>query len=156
AIQPQERTGESASAEPEEEDEEEAAETVRVIRRPLPVVGEFGWRLVSFNANSLFAMALSLAALYVPAAILALALISRPGSFGVAFQRDYGSLLICAFLAWSASHLPPALAGLTIGPLKLGAGAALALWALGNAYFGALMILALRTACGASFKHAAI
>jgi tetratricopeptide (TPR) repeat protein len=122
----------------------------------LPVVGMPGWRLVSFNSNSLFAMALSLAALYVPGAILALTLIARTGSFSVAFRRDYGSVLICAFFAWAASHLPPALAGLAIEPLNLGAGSALALWALGNAWFGALMILALRTACGASFKHAAL
>src|SRR5262245_17625148 len=40
-------------------------------RLPLPVVGNAGWRLVSFNPTSLFAIALSLAALYVPAAILA-------------------------------------------------------------------------------------
>jgi tetratricopeptide (TPR) repeat protein len=124
-------------------------------RLPLPVVGNAGWRLVSFNPTSLFAIALSLAALYVPAAILALTLIARTGSFGVAFRRDYGSLLICVFMAWAASHLPFALAGFALNPLKLGAEGALALWLLGNGCFGALMIFALRTVCGASFKHAA-
>jgi Tfp pilus assembly protein PilF len=124
-------------------------------RLPLPVVGDSGWRLASFNPTSLFAIALSLAALYVPAAILALTLISRTGSFGVAFRRDYGSLLICVYMAWVASHLPFALAGFALNPLKLGPVGALALWLLGNVCFGALMILALRTVCGASFKHAA-
>ena len=124
-------------------------------RLPLPVVGDAGWRLVSFNPTSLFAIALSLAAMYVPAAILALTLIARTGSFGVAFRRDYGSLLICVYMAWAASHLPFALAGFALDPLKLGAEGALALWLLGNGCFGALMIFALRTVCGASFKHAA-
>jgi tetratricopeptide (TPR) repeat protein len=123
-------------------------------RLPLPVVGNSGWRLVSFNPTSLFAIALSLAAMYVPAAILALTLIARTGSFGVAFRRDYGSLLICVYMAWAASHLPFALAGFALNPLKLGAEGALALWLLGNGCFGALMIFALRTVCGASFKHA--
>ena len=122
-------------------------------RLPLPIVGNAGWRLVSFNPTSLFAIALSLAALYVPAAILALTLISRTGSFGVAFRRDYGSLLICVYMAWAASHLPFALAGFALDPLKLGAEGALTLWLLGNGCFGALMIIALRTVCGASFTH---
>src|SRR5262245_8801595 len=124
-------------------------------RLPLPAVGNAGWRLVSFNPTSLFAIALSLAALYTPAAILALTLISRTGSFGVAFRRDYGSLLVCVYMAWAASHLPFALAGFALNPLKLGAEGGLALWLLGEGCFGALMIFALRTVCGASFKHAA-
>ncbi|MGH9766574.1 MAG: tetratricopeptide repeat protein [Blastocatellia bacterium] len=125
-------------------------------RLPLPVVGDAGWRLVSFNPTSLFAIALSLAALYIPAAILALTLIARTGSFSVAFRRDYGSLLICSYMAWAASHLPFALAGLALNPLKLGAGSALVMWLLGNGFFGALMIIALRMVSGASIKHAAM
>ncbi len=143
-------------SEPEavEEDMEQDLPTTR--RLPLPVVGAAGWRLVSFTPTSLFAIALSLAALYVPAAILALTLISRTGSFSVAFRRDYGSLLICVYMAWAASHLPFALAGFALDPLKLGAQGALALWLLGSLCFGALMIVALRMVCAASFKHAAL
>jgi tetratricopeptide (TPR) repeat protein len=125
-------------------------------RLPLPVVGSAGWRLVSFNPTSLFAIALSLAALYVPASILALTLISRTGSFSVAFRRDYGSLLICVYMAWTASHLPFALAGFALDRLNLGAQGALVLWLLGSVFFGVLMIFALRMVCGASFKHAVI
>jgi Flp pilus assembly protein TadD len=153
---------EPAEVEPTEDElDEEIAEELNQIlqkarRLPLPIVGNAGWRLVSFNPTSLFAIALSLAALYVPASILALTLISRTGSFSVAFRRDYGSLLICVYMAWAASHLPFALAGFALDPLKLGAQSALVLWLLGSLYFGALMIFALRTVCGASFKHAAV
>jgi hypothetical protein len=144
-------------AEPDADAEEDLKQILLKARRlPLPVVGNAGWRLASFNPTSLFAIALSLAALYVPAAILALTLISRTGSFSVAFRRDYGSLLLCVYMAWAASHLPFALAGFALDPLKLGAQGALALWMMGNLGFGALMIFALRMVCGAGFKQAAV
>jgi tetratricopeptide (TPR) repeat protein len=143
--------------EPDEEIDEDSEQSLPQNRRlPLPVIGNAGWRLVSFNPTSLFAIALSLAALYVPASILALTLISRTGSFGVAFRRDYGSLLICVYMAWAASHLPFALAGFALDRLNLGAQGALVLWLLGSLFFGALMIFALRMVCGASFKHAVV
>jgi tetratricopeptide (TPR) repeat protein len=123
---------------------------------PLPIVGQSGWWFVSFKPLSQFVIALSLAVLYVPALILLLVMLERTSSFGVAFRRDYGSLLSCTFLAWVASHLPFALLGVAIEPLQLGANGALLLWLLGNLYFGFLMICALRTACGASFNNAAL
>jgi hypothetical protein len=144
-------------AEPDEEVEVDLEQVLPQNKRlPLPVIGNAGWRLVSFNPTSLFAIALSLAALYVPAAILALTLISRTGSFSVAFRRDYGSLLLCVYMAWAASHLPFAVAGFALDSLKLGAQGALVLWLLGSACFGVLMIFALRMVCGAGFKHAAV
>src|SRR4029079_15273044 len=74
--------------EPDKEIEEDLEQVLPKARRlPLPVIGNAGWRLVSFNPTSLFAIALSLAALYAPATILALTLISRTGSFSVAFRR---------------------------------------------------------------------
>jgi tetratricopeptide (TPR) repeat protein len=154
--QPEISSSDQPQAEPDEDVEEDLEQNLPVAKRlPLPVIGDAGWRLVSFNPTSLFAIALSLAALYAPAAILAMTLITRTGSFGVAFRRDYGSLLVCVYMAWAASHLPFALAGFALNPLKLGAEGALVLWLLGNGCFGALMIFALRTVCGASFKHAA-
>src|SRR5262245_7518659 len=147
--QPEISPSDQPQADPDGDVEEDLEQNLPDAKRlPLPVIGEAGWRLVSFNPTSLFAIALSLAALYAPAAILALTLITRTGSFGVAFRRDYGSLLICAYMAWAASHLPFALAGFALNPLKLGAEGALALWLLGNGCFGALMIFAIRTVCG--------
>lgn len=124
--------------------------------RPLPIVGNFGWWFVSFKPMSQFVIALSLAVLYVPALILLLVLIERTSSFGVAYRRDYGSLLSCTFMAWAASHLPFALLGYAIERLDLGANGALAMWLLSNLYFGFLMFHAVRTACGASSSNAAI
>ncbi|MBO0857886.1 MAG: hypothetical protein J2P21_05420, partial [Chloracidobacterium sp.] len=100
-IEPPETSPSSTSSEPgaadqppQTESDREADEDVKqslpkIQRAPLPVIGNAGWRLVSFNPTSVFAIAFSLAALYAPAAILALTLISRTGSFSVAFRRDY-------------------------------------------------------------------
>lgn len=138
-----------------DEDDEEAAPIIPQSR-PLPIVGDLGWWFVSFKPMSQFVIALSLAVLYVPTLILLLVMIERTSSFGVAYRRDYGSLLSCTFMAWAASHLPFALLGFAIEPLRMGANGALLLWLLGNLYFGFLMIHALRTACGASSSNAAI
>lgn len=140
----------------EEEETEEDYTPPRARRLPLPILGNIGWWLVSFRPMSYFTIAFSLAVLYVPALILLLIMIERTGSFSVAFRRDYGSLLSCTFLAWAASHLPIALAGIALAPLGLSANAALLLWLLGNLYFGFLMVCAMRTVCGTSIQNASI
>ena len=141
---------------PDDDDDEQTYSVPRPQRLPLPLIGNSGWWVFSFRAISLITIALSLAVLYVPGTILVLALLERIGSFTIALRRDYGAMLSCALMAWAASHLPFALAGLAIEPLQLNANVALLLWALSNLYFGALMICALRTVCGASLSNAAI
>ena len=131
----------------------EIEEEEQVRRLPLPLIGNKGWWLVSFNPTSMFAIALSLAALYVPATILIWVLLIRTSSFDVAFRRDYGSLLICTLMAWAAAHLPFALAGWALKPVG---NTALLLWLGGNLLFGGLMIGALRTVLGAGLNHAVI
>ena len=143
-------------APPDEEEPEEEMVRPQQRRRPLPLIGNSGWWFVSFKPLSQFVIAFSLAVLYVPALLLLLVMIERTSSFAVAFRRDYGSLLSCTFLAWAASHLPIALAGLALEPMGLGADAALLLWLLGNLYFGFLMIYAVRTACGTSTQNAGL
>jgi tetratricopeptide (TPR) repeat protein len=140
---------------PPDEDAEEYYQRLPQ-RLPLPLVGMQGWWFVSFSPTSNFVLAFSLAVLYVPALILLLVMIERTSSFGVAFRRDYGSLLSCTFMAWAASHLPFVLLGFVSDALNWGADAALGLWLLGNLYFGFLMICVLRTACGARVENAAI
>ena len=138
------------------DEEEEEVYQLLPRRLPLPVVGNKGWWLVSFRPLSQIVIALSLAVLYVPAVILLLVMLERTGSFAVAFRRDYGSLLSCTFMAWAASHLPIALAGFALEPLRIGADAALGLWLVGNLYFGGLMVCALRTVCGANINNATL
>ncbi|HEY7546787.1 MAG TPA: tetratricopeptide repeat protein, partial [Blastocatellia bacterium] len=120
-----------------------------VTKKPLPVVGNAGWYFVSFSQTSTLASPLTLALFYIPAAILAMVLITQAASFGVAIRRDYGPLLVCALTAWAASHLPFALAGLALDRYHLGANSALILWAAAKVVFGIYMVIALRRVYGA-------
>jgi Tfp pilus assembly protein PilF len=123
-------------------------------RRPLPLVGKHGWWFVSFAPSNFFTAVIGLALLYVPCLILLLVLLESIGSFGVIIRRDYGTLLICAFMAWGAAHLPFALAGLALDRLHMGARTALVLWLLSAVCFGLLMALAVRTVFGGKFGKA--
>ncbi|HEX8140646.1 MAG TPA: tetratricopeptide repeat protein [Pyrinomonadaceae bacterium] len=125
-----------------------------IVRKPLPLVGDAGWWLVSFQPYSVFSTVLGLSILYVPATILLMLFFEPLGSFSVVVRRDYGTLLACTLMAWAASHLPFALAGLAIDPLHKGAGTALVLWTLSALSFGLLMTFALRTVFGTTFVKA--
>jgi tetratricopeptide (TPR) repeat protein len=112
--------------------------------------------LGSFVTTSVFGALFGLAALYVPACLLVATLVAPVGSFGVAFRRDYGPLLVCALFSWAAAHLPFALLGLGLGAagetsLSWTVGA----WLAGTLAFGALMVLSLRTVFGLGFGAAA-
>lgn len=126
-----------------------------VTKKPLPLVGNAGWYFVSFSQLSTLAAPLTLALFYIPAAILAMVLITQTASFGVAIRRDFGPLLVCALTAWAASHLPFALAGLALDRYGLGANSALILWAAAKIVFGLYMIVALRTVYGAGIGESA-
>ncbi|MEW6207312.1 MAG: tetratricopeptide repeat protein, partial [Acidobacteriota bacterium] len=126
-----------------------------VTKKPLPVVGNAGWYFVSFSQSSTLASPLTLALFYLPVAILAMVLITQTASFGVAIRRDYGPLLVCALMAWAASHLPFALAGLLLDRYGLGANSALILWAAAKLVFGFYMIIALRAIYGARLIESA-
>ena len=141
-----------ASADDYEYDDEE--EPATIVRRPLPLVGDAGWWVVSFQPYNVFSTVLGLALLYVPATILVLLFFDPVGSFSVVLRRDYATLLACTLMAWAASHLPFALAGLALERLHLGTPIALILWSLGALSFGLLMTFALRTVFGISLGHA--
>jgi tetratricopeptide (TPR) repeat protein len=127
-------------------------EPIRVARAlPLPVVGQWFWRFVSFSPFSVLATVLSLAVLYVPGTVFVVILLERLGSFAVALRRDYGPLLACTFMAWAASHLPFAAAGLLAAGASSDPYVFLALWAGATLYFAVLMICAVRVVFGVSW-----
>ncbi len=110
----------------------------------------------AYLATSVFGALFALAALYVPGCILAATLIASVGSFGVAFRRDYGSLLVCALFSWAAAHLPFALLGLGLGVLDASPWpVAFGSWLLGTLAFAFFMIVALRTVFGLAPGEAA-
>jgi tetratricopeptide (TPR) repeat protein len=158
AEQPQQQSAPTPHASEQATDADDEAydeeEEPVIVRKPLPLVGDAGWWVVSFQPYSIFSTVLGLSILYVPATILLMLFFEPLGSFSVVLRRDYGTLLACTFMAWAASHLPFALAGLALDPLHKGAGTALLLWTLSALSFGLLMTFALRTVFGTTFSKA--
>jgi tetratricopeptide (TPR) repeat protein len=93
---------------------------------------------------------------YLPATILLLSIIGGIGNFGVVLQRDYGALATCALMAWTAAHLPFAVAGLALSGQQIDPAIYLIFWLTSGLLFGVLMIFALRTVFGASYGAAII
>lgn len=123
-------------------------------RAKLPLVGDAGLWLFNFNSGNFLSLLLALAVFYVPATILLLTLFEPVGSFGLVLRRDYGIFSTCVFAAWAAAHLPFAVAGLILKNQAISPNTLLALWLASGLYFGVLIILALRTVFGASYKSA--
>jgi hypothetical protein len=117
-------------------------------QKPMPLVGKYGWWLVSFAPGSFGTTVIGIAVLYVPCLILLAAMYGSVGSFSVALRRDYGPMLTCALMAWTAGHLPFVLAGLALPALGLGVKTALVLWILSALCFGVLMAFGVRTLFG--------
>jgi hypothetical protein len=154
ASQTQPPADDDSSDETTDDDDDDYAPVARSITSgTLPLIA-LGWPFLSFTRASVVATLLGLALLYVPSTILVLVLMGQQGSFAVVFRRDYGSLLTCSLMAWSAAHLPLLIIGLPLAGLEKGMLAWLAIWMLGNVGFGALMVCALRTLFGASFGKA--
>ena len=89
--------------------------------------------------------------LYVPATLALLTFFDRLGSFGVAFRRDFGGLLVCSLSAYAVAFLPVGLLG-AAGSVP--APVLLALVGVAVLGFAALMVVALQTACGANLGPA--
>ena len=128
-----------------DEDEEYQA----LPRAPLPLVGQYGWRAMSFSTTSVLGSALMLGAFYVPFTLFLMNLMENLGSFGVILRRDYGSLLTCTLMSWAAAHLPFALAGMALSTAHQSPMLMLALYGLAKLAFGGLMVVALQTVFGA-------
>jgi len=122
-------------------------------RHPLPLVGDRGWWFVSFAPPGFFATLMAMAVLYIPCLILLVAMSGVNASFSVLLRRDYGPLLTAGLMAWAAAHLPFALAGFALEPLKLSAMTALGLWAASAICFGLLMALGLRMLFGIKYPQ---
>jgi len=119
---------------------------------PLPLVGQRGWWFISFAPPSFFTAVMGMVVLYIPCLILLVAMSGVNASFSVLVRRDYGPLLTCGLMAWAASHLPFALAGFALEPLKLSEKTALGLWVVSAIYFGLLMALGLRMLFGIKYS----
>ena len=142
----------------DEEYDEPALPDPATGRRPVPPRSpELLGRMAAPAARALsmfspgFSTLFALALLYVPLLIVLMTVLAPIGSIGVALRRDYGGLLACTLMAWTAAHLPFVIAGLALISVPIGFIGMSALWGGGTVAFGLLMVFALRTVFGASY-----
>jgi hypothetical protein len=114
----------------------------------VPVSGLGLSLIMGLFSASLLTTVFSLILLYTPAALLLVTIFEPVGSFGVAFRRDYGSLLACTLFAWAAAFLPVSALALALPFLGAGVWGAMSLALAGGAYFTMLATCAVRTIFG--------
>jgi tetratricopeptide (TPR) repeat protein len=123
-------------------------------RARIPVLGDNFYRFFTFELSCFYQPLLSLSIFYVPVSILLLSLFGGAGSFGLLLRRDYGTLAVCTLMAWTAAHLPFALAGIVLYSQNIAPEIYFLLWLASSVLFGVFMVFALRTVFGANYAAA--
>ena len=141
----------SAAFEAQQKRSIEAYQSALATRKTVPVLGDNLFRFFNFDPAAFYRPLLALSIFYVPAIILLISLFTGIASFGLLLRRDYAVLATCTLLAWSAAHLPFAIAGLALFGMELSPDIYFALWAASGALFGVFMVFAIRTVFGASY-----
>lgn len=126
-------------------------EKMMATRPKIPLLGDAFFYFFSFEPSGFFRPLISIICFYVPLTMLLATLLGHLGSFGVIFSRDYGSLSICSMMAWTAAHLPFAIAGFLLNSQEVNPQVYLAFWLASGLIFGVLMIFALRVVFGVNY-----
>jgi len=147
---------ESPTFEAQQQRSMEAYRAALAARRTVPIVGDNFFKAFSFDPIAFYRPLLALSIFYVPAVILLISLFTGIASFGLLLRRDYTVLATCTLFAWSAAHLPFAIAGLALTVTDVDPLAYFGLWVASGAVFGAFMLFATRTVFGTSFGIAAV
>ena len=125
-------------------------------RQHIPIVGDTFFKFFSFDPSAFYQPLLAISIFYVPLLVLLVSMFSPIGSFGLVLRRDYGTLATCSLMAWTAAHLPFAIAGAALTSVIVPAAVYLGLWAGSSLLFGVFMIFALRTVLGVNFGAATL
>jgi tetratricopeptide (TPR) repeat protein len=134
----------------------EAWEKAESERRRLPLIGDKGLWLFTFQSTGFLKELVALAVFYVPLTLFLIVLFTEIGSFGAMFRRDYATLSACTLMAWAAAHLPFVLIGFALSKMNVDANVFLALWFSSSLSFGVFMVFALRTIFGADYGKAVL
>lgn len=123
-------------------------------RRKVPIVGDAFFRYFDVAPSGFFQPIVTMSILFVPGLIFLMSFLGRMGTFGVLVRRDYGALATCTFSAWTAAHLPFAIAGIALAGTALPPEFWLALWAASGILFGVFMVFAVRVVFGTNYAIA--
>ena len=144
----------SAAARAEYQRSVDTYQTAMSTRQQVPVVGDTFFKFFSFEPSAFYQPLLAISIFYVPTLILIVSIFGAIGSFGLVLRRDYGTLATCSLMAWTAAHLPFAIAGAAMFTSAVPPLVYLAMWVASSLLFGVLMIFALRTTLGVQYGAA--
>ena len=125
-------------------------------KRTVPIVGDRFFSFFSFEPTAFYRPLIAISLFYVPAVILCVSLFAGIASFGLLLSRDYAVIATCTLLAWSAAHLPFAIAGVALFGTELDPNIWFAMWVGSGALFGGLMLFAIRTVFGTTYAVALV
>jgi len=125
-------------------------------KRSIPLIGDRFFTFFSLQPRAFYRPVLALSLSYVPAVILCVSLFAGVAAFGLLLRRDYAVMATCTLLAWSAAHLPFAIAGIALFGTELDPTIWLSFWAASGVLFGILMLFAIRTVFGVTYGIAAV
>src|SRR5688500_10979884 len=134
----------------------ESYQAALTSRQQIPVIGDVLFRFFSFDPSAFYQPLLAISIFYVPLLVLLISIFASIGSFGLVLRRDYGTLATCSLMAWTAAHLPFAIAGVALFTSTVNPLVHLGLWAASGLVFGIFMIFALRTVLGVNYGAAAL
>lgn len=124
-------------------------------RAIVPIVGDRFFSFFSFQPTAFYRPAMAISIFQVPLMILLVSLFSGIASFGLLLRRDYAVLGTCSLLAWTAGHLPFAVAGVALMGSDVSPVVWFAMWIASGLLFGFFLVFALRTVFGVGFGVAA-
>lgn len=124
-------------------------------RTVVPVVGDRFFSFFSFEPTAFYRPLLAISLFQVPLMILLVSLFSGIASFGLLLRRDYAVLGTCSLLAWTAGHLPFAVAGVALLGNELSPTVWFAMWIASGLLYGFFLVFALRTVFGVSYSVSA-
>ncbi|HEY0460376.1 MAG TPA: hypothetical protein VGC97_14660 [Pyrinomonadaceae bacterium] len=125
-------------------------------KQEIPMTGDYFFKVANFETGGFAKFFFALSVFYVPAIILLITLFTTAGKFGEILPREYGALAACTLYAWAAAHLPFAIAGAWLFSQNAAPLAFLEIWLASSVLFGVLMVFAVRTVFGASYKTSAL
>lgn len=125
-------------------------------KRTVPIIGDRFFTYFSFEPTAFYRPLIAISLFYVPAVILCVSLFAGIASFGLLLRRDYAVIATCTLLAWSAAHLPFAIAGVALFGTEMDPNIWFAFWTASGAIFGMLMLFAIRTVFGTTYAVALV